>query len=52
MMKQDSSAATRERKSEKFCDDFYLRGISMKAFRHMKLFAQVAGNKMQRRRAE
>lgn len=49
-MKKESEEATTERKSEQFCEDFYLRGIQMKAFRHMKIFAQVAGNQMQMRR--
>jgi hypothetical protein len=49
-MKKESDEATTEQKSEKFCDEFYLRGLQMKAFRHMKIFAQVAGNQMQMRR--
>ena len=40
------------KKSQKFCEDFYEQGIKMKAFRHMKLFAQVAGNKMARHRQQ
>jgi len=40
------------RKSEKFCEDFYKRGQQMRAIRGLKLNAQVAGNKMQRRRVE
>lgn len=43
---------SREQKSNDFCTKFYNRGLYMKAFRHFKLFSQLAGNKMQKRRKE
>lgn len=45
-------AKTIEKKSVKFCEDFYERGLIQRAMRHMKLFSQVAGNRMYKRRVE
>lgn len=45
-------AKIKEKKSAKFCNDFYERGLVMRAMRHMKLFSQVAGNRMYKRRIE
>lgn len=42
--------ASKERKCEDFCQKFYERGLIFRSMRHMKLFAQVAGNRMHERR--
>lgn len=34
------------RDAEKYCDVFYERGLRMRAFKMMKLFAHVAGNRL------
>jgi hypothetical protein len=51
-VKTYTQAKIKEKKSEKFCQDFYERGLVMTALRHMKLFSQVAGNRMYKRRIE
>ena len=51
-IKTYTQAKTKEKKSVKFCEDFYERGLIMRAIRHMKLFSQVAGNRMYKRRVE
>ena len=38
------------RKNEDFCEQFYTRGLMMRALKHLKLFSQVAGNRMYERR--
>jgi len=40
----------KESRSVQFCQNFYERGLQFRALRHMKLFAQVVGNKMHERR--
>lgn len=45
-------AKSKVKKSVNFCDDFYERGLLMRYLRHFKLFAQVAGNRMYKRRIE
>jgi hypothetical protein len=50
--KKYTMAKTKEKKSVKFCEDFYERGLVQRAMRHMKLFSQVAGNRMYKRRVE
>ena len=47
-----SKDANDVRKSKDFCRAFYERGLIMRSIRHMKLFSQVAGNRMYRRRVE
>ena len=42
--------SSQERKSEAFCQQFYERGLLFRSMRHMKLFSQVAGNRMYERR--
>lgn len=46
------AAKVKEKKSVKFCQDFYERGLKMRSIRHFKLFSQVAGNRMYKRRVE
>ena len=41
-----------KKRSEEFITKFYQKGLLMRSIRHMKLFCQVAGNKMYRRRVE
>ena len=48
--KDDAGEASKMQRSEKFCDTFYERGLLFRSMRHMKLFAQVCGNKMYERR--
>ena len=48
--KSDTEDSVKTQRSEKFCQDFYERGLLFRSMRHMKLFAQVCGNKMQERR--
>ena len=48
--KIDTQDAVKESRSAEFCDEFYTRGLMFRAMRHMKLFAQVCGNKMYERR--
>ena len=40
------------RRSDLFCRQFYERGLMMRSMRHMKLFCQVAGNRMYKKRVE
>ena len=48
--KQDTQESCKEKRSAQFCDNFYERGLLFRSIRHMKLFAQVCGNKMYERR--
>jgi len=48
--KEDTAEIVKEKNSEKFCEAFYERGLLFRSMRHMKLFAQVCGNKMAERR--
>lgn len=48
--KDDTAEIVKEKNSEKFCEAFYERGLLFRSMRHMKLFAQVCGNKMHERR--
>ena len=48
--KNDTAEISKEKRSEEFCQDFYERGLLFRSMRHMKLFAQVCGNKMYERR--
>jgi len=41
-----------EKRSIGFCRKFDERGLYMRSLRHMKLYSQVAGNRMYRRRVE
>lgn len=40
------------KRSEEFCQKFYKRGLLTRSLRHFKLYSQVAGNRMYRRRVE
>ena len=46
------AAKIKEKKSVRFCEDFYQRGLIQRSMRHFKLFSQVAGNRMYKRRVE
>eukprot|EP00354_Favella_ehrenbergii_P004252 CAMPEP_0170468948 /NCGR_PEP_ID=MMETSP0123-20130129/11942_1 /TAXON_ID=182087 /ORGANISM="Favella ehrenbergii, Strain Fehren 1" /LENGTH=147 /DNA_ID=CAMNT_0010735655 /DNA_START=434 /DNA_END=877 /DNA_ORIENTATION=- len=48
--KEDTQEIKKEKRSEEFCQNFYERGLVFRSLRHMKLFAQVCGNKMHERR--
>jgi hypothetical protein len=48
--KADTQDIVKEKRSEQFCEQFYERGLLFRSMRHMKLFAQVCGNKMHERR--
>ena len=48
--KEDTADIKKEKRSEEFCQNFYERGLLFRSLRHMKLFAQVCGNKMHERR--
>lgn len=48
--KGDAMERANEKRSEDFCQAFYEQGLRFRAMRHMKLFAQVAGNRMYERR--
>ena len=48
--KEDTQEAVKEKRSEQFCDAFYERGLLFRSMRHMKLFAQVCGNRMYEKR--
>jgi len=48
--KVDTADIVKSKRSEEFCNNFYERGLLFRSMRHMKLFAQVCGNKMQERR--
>ena len=48
--KEDTAEIVKEKRSEEFCEKFYERGLLHRSMRHMKLFAQVCGNKMHERR--
>lgn len=41
-----------EKRSEQFCQEFYEKGLRMRAIRSLKLYCQVAGNKMYKRRVQ
>lgn len=41
-----------EKRNANFCDEFYKRGLIMRGYRHMKLFSQVAGNRMYERKVK
>lgn len=47
-----SKTKSHESKNVNFCQQFYERGLVQRAYRHMKLFSQVAGNRMYKRRIE
>ena len=49
-MKEDTADIKKEKRSEEFCNNFYERGLLFRSLRHIKLFAQVCGNKMHERR--
>ena len=40
----------KEKRAADFCERFYERGLLYRSMRHMKLFAQVCGNRMHERR--
>lgn len=48
--KEETADIVKEKRSEEFCQKFYVRGLLFRSMRHMKLFAQVCGNKMHERR--
>jgi len=48
--KEETADIVKEKRSEEFCQKFYERGLLFRSMRHMKLFAQVCGNKMHERR--
>ena len=48
--KSDAQESKKTERSEQFCEAFYQRGLLFRSMRHMKLFAQVCGNKMYERR--
>ena len=48
--KVDTAEIVKEKRSEEFCHQFYERGLLFRSIRHMKLYAQVCGNKMYERR--
>lgn len=50
LWKEDTQEIKKEKRSEEFCQNFYERGLLFRSLRHMKLFAQVCGNKMHERR--
>ena len=41
-----------EKKNLDFCNKFYQRGLLMRSFRHFKLYSQVAGNRMYKRKIQ
>lgn len=45
-------AKSKEHKSVKFCEDFHKKGLIMRSLRHWKIFNQVAGNRMYKRKIE
>ena len=47
--KEEAGEGTKERRSEAFCKQFYERGLLFRSMRHMKLFAQVCGNRQYER---
>lgn len=47
---KDCPDKVKERHWEEYCQKFYERGMKRTAYKHMKLFAQVAGNRMYERR--
>jgi hypothetical protein len=48
--KEDTAEVVKEKRAEDFCNRFYERGLLFRSMRHMKLFAQVCGNRMHERR--
>lgn len=50
--KEQAQDTVKTKRSEDFCANFYDRGLLFRSMRHMKLFAQVCGNKMQERRVK
>lgn len=50
--KEQAQDTVKTKRSEEFCANFYERGLLFRSMRHMKLFAQVCGNKMQERRVK
>lgn len=50
--KKYSQEKAHVKKSENFCHDFYERGLLMRHFRHMKLYNQVAGNRLYERKVK
>ena len=48
--KADAQETVKENRAESFCERFYERGLLYRSMRHMKLFAQVCGNRMHERR--
>lgn len=50
--KEEYLALSREKKADEFCRQFHDRGLKMRTIRHFKLWSQLAGNKMQKRRKE
>ena len=47
--KEEAGEGAKERRSEAFCEKFYERGLLFRSMRHMKLFAQVCGNRQYER---
>jgi len=50
MMYEDASSEAKLERMEKFCKDFYDRGLIRRAMKGLKLYANMAGNKNYERR--
>ena len=50
MLKKEADDNGKERRFEKYMDEFYRQGLRRRVFRGLKIFAQMAGNKNYERR--